>query len=154
MEPTLAGFIAFIRQDMDIDTTVLPDGSAAIETAYRLSCHTVSTLVRIADRFLYARAIYNLGGDFLINIAPDQSDSPTFGQPPLKFFANARREFNTLGWVGGVISSASDNSTSESMVVPKALENLTISDLQRLKTPYGRAYLEIAQQGGTLWGLS
>ena len=40
------------------------------------------------------------------------------------------------------------------MTVPKAFDELTIGNLQNLKTPWGRVYLGIAQSYGTLWGLS
>jgi hypothetical protein len=56
--------------------------------------------------------------------------------------------------VAGVIGSSADETTSESLVVPEAMKNLTLQNLQNLKTPYGRQYLYFAQAFGTNWGLS
>jgi hypothetical protein len=41
-----------------------------------------------------------------------------------------------------------------SLNVPKNLQDLTIMDLGLLKTPWGQAYLAIAEQFGTIWGLT
>lgn len=70
------------------------------------------------------------------------------------YFQALRKSWNISGFVPGVISASSDESTSESLVVPEAFKNLMLSDLQNLKTPYGRQYLEFAQMTGTLWGVS
>lgn len=70
------------------------------------------------------------------------------------YFSSARVKFNLTGFVAGVISSSSDVSTSESILNPDFMTGLTMGNLQNLKTPYGRAYLAIAQDYGTLWGVS
>jgi hypothetical protein len=82
----------------------------------------------------------------LINFATDQS-----GQT---FFATARTNYGINSFVAGVIGSSADETTSESLVVPEAMKNLTLQNLQNLKTPYGRQYLYFAQAFGTNWGLS
>jgi hypothetical protein len=40
------------------------------------------------------------------------------------------------------------------MLNPEVMNNLTFADLQTLKTPWGRIYLGIAQDVGTLWGVT
>ena len=70
------------------------------------------------------------------------------------FFSSARKQFGINSFVGGTISSSADVSTSESLNVPEQLKGLTLANLQNLKTPFGRRYLEIAGQYGNLWGIS
>jgi len=38
--------------------------------------------------------------------------------------------------------------------VPDFFKDLSLADLQMLQDPWGRRYLMIAQQFGSLWGLS
>ena len=95
----------------------------------------------------YAMAVYNLAGDRLVNFAQDQ-----VGQT---FFQTMRTNLGLNSFVGGVISATADNGTSQSMVVPEAMETLTFSDLSTLKTPWGRQYLGMAQDyGAGPWGIS
>lgn len=151
--PTLAGFIAWIRAIMRVDTSLLPDDSPYIPFALNVSMNTVNIGLCRVPNFnralpsIYELAVYNLGGDRLANYAPDQSGKT--------FFADLRASLNLLSFVGGVIQSTSDVSTSESMVVPDAFKNLTIGDLSNLKTPWGAAYLAFAQDyGPSVWGLT
>lgn len=158
MNPTLAGFLVFIRSVMGINTTVLPDNSAAITYAYNVALMTVNPQLGLGLCptppglwNIYAIAVYNLAGDLLINYAPDQEGQTYFatlrGPPPAGY--------GIYNFVAGVIESAHDETTGDSVAVPDSLKALTLSDLQRLKTPWGRRYLEIAQDfGPNLWGLS
>jgi hypothetical protein len=70
------------------------------------------------------------------------------------FFSVARKQFGINSFVGGTIESSEDVATSESLNVPEQLKGLTLANLQQLKTPFGRRYLQIAGQYGTIWGLS
>jgi hypothetical protein len=144
--PTLAGFLVFVRDQMGIPVSALPDGSQALVWAYEVSLDTVSLKILHASPRLYLVAVYNLAGDTLMNIAPDVTGST--------FFSSYRAEKKLGNFVPGLIQSSSDEGTSESLMIPEALKNLTLSDLQNLKTPWGQAYLAIAQRAGTLWGLS
>jgi hypothetical protein len=144
--PTLAGFLVFVRTQMGITTTQLPDNSPSIPFAYDVAVSIVNSALAQAAGPIYMLAVYNLGGSNLINFAQD----PT-GQT---FFADVRTKYNIFGFVSGVISSAGDEGTSESMVVQKAAEDFTLADLQYLKDPWGRQYLAFAQRYGTLWGIS
>ena len=152
MNPTLAGFIWFIQNVMGITTANLPTTAPVIAFAYNLAVNTVNiSLANVPNNdptqpTIYATAVYNLAGDMLINFAQDT--------PPSTFFADMRASFGCNSFVSGVINSTSDEGTSESMTVPEAFTQLTISQLQNLKTPYGRIYLGIAQSYGSLWGLS
>ena len=93
------------------------------------------------------QAVYNLGVDIIYNVAQDQ-----VGQT---FFAAARKTWNIYGFVSGVISNANDEGTGASLVVPDSLSQLSLADLQNLRTPWGRAYLAIAQKWGPdLFGIT
>ena len=154
---TIAEFLNFIRNVMGISTTNLPDNSPAIPIALAIaedltnpalkaiqspSCSTLG----YTGPSIYELAVYNLGGDNLINFAQDV--------PGGTFFQQARQSYGINAFVAGVISSTSDNGTGESMLVPDALKGLTLQNLQQLKTPYGRQWLYFSQAYGTLWGLS
>lgn len=72
-----------------------------------------------------------------------------------QFFTMARRGYKINSFAPGIVSSANDLSTGVGLVVPDFMRNLTLQNLQLVKTPFGRAYLEIAQQyGPTAWGLA
>ena len=144
--PTQAGFLAFVRNEMQITTAQLPDNSPAIAVAYGVAVDIVSEWLVGLGVYPYMLAVYNLAGDRLINYAPDQT-----GQT---FFADLRASLGLNSFTAGVIQSSNDESTGESMLVPDAFKNLTLMDLQNLKTPYGRTYLQFAQSTGTLWGLT
>lgn len=144
--PNLTDFLTFIRVNMGITTAQLPDASPVITDAFNFAQSWVLSNIQQCDANLYNLAFYNLGGDYILNWAPDQTG--------LTFFADARKAYGLNSFQAGVIQSSSDESTSESMVVQDAAKNFTIADLQQLKTPYGRWYLMIAQQYGGIWGLS
>lgn len=146
--PTEAEYLnVFLRTSVGITTDALPDDNIAIGISYALAIETVNRYFKAVSPPLYVWAVYNLAAALLFNFALDT--------PPSTFFADARTKFNINGFVAGVISSASDNGTSAGTVVPASLSQLTIADLQLLKTPWGREYLSIAQKWGPdLFGLS
>lgn len=153
MEPTLAGFLIFVRDVMSIPRTALPDNSPVIGMAYNVAKTIVNETLQVvgsanpAYPTIYALAVYNLAGDALVNYAHDVNGSD--------YFAKLRASLNLAGFVPGVISSSSDESTSQSLVTPEAMNNLTFANLQQLKTPWGRTYLSFAQSyGPTVWGIS
>lgn len=153
--PSLAGFIAFVRQQMGVSTAVLPDASMYLPWSYYQALSLVNRQIRIIP-IQYLVAVYNLGGATLLNIAQDIPDAtPVAGsKPPQAFFAYTRTRLNLNSFVTGIISSTSDEGTSESLVVPDQLKTLTIADLQLAKTPWGQTYLGIAQSVGSDWGIT
>ena len=149
--PTLAGFTAWIYSDMGISTTSLPTTSPAIGYAYNVALAIVGQLWSCINPLIYTLMVYNLGGDNLINFAPDS----LLGTPPDKFFSTYRAANNITDFCAGVVNSAGDQGTSGSLTVGKGLQNLTLSNLQNLKTPWGRTYLAFAQRSGmNPWGVS
>ena len=143
---------------MGISTIVLPDNSPYIPMALAVALEIVNQLLNCASPLMYTLAVYNLGGDNIINYAQDLPDAaviPGSGTPGLPFFAWTRKQWDVNGFVSGVISGAHDEATGTTLVVQEAAKNFTLSDLQNLKTPYGRQYLAIAQRyGPTIVGVT
>lgn len=157
--PTLAGFLAFIRGNMAINTTVLPDNAPVIPLAFQIAMDLVNCDLNTASPDIYTLAVYNLGGDNIINFAPDVQPPVPYSDPAnkdqLSFFAFLRWKWKLLDFNSGVVQSTGDEGTNVSLVVQEAAKNFTLSDIQNLKTPWGRNYLQIAQKyGADIWGLS
>jgi hypothetical protein len=146
MNPTLADFQLFIRNIMGVPTSALPDTSPVITDAFNYALEIVLPVIQTVSPTLYNQAVYNLGGDYLLNWAPDQTGS--------SYFANLRKTMNLNSFTAGVIQASADSSTSESKLTPEFMKELTLANLQQLKTPYGRWYIQIAQAYGTNWGLT
>lgn len=159
--PTVAGFQTFLTNVVQVPTAALPSDSQIITYAFDFALATVNLQLSVAwsppgSWSPFQLAVYNLGADLLINWAQDPSDEPAIYGPDKnqQYFISLRDSFGTSEFVAGVIQSSNDVSTGQSFVVPKQFEGLTISQLTNLKSPYGRTYLGIAQDVGTLWGLS
>lgn len=145
--PTLAGFNSFLQSPVGLTGQALTDAQAVSETAFCMAMETVNTFICAAAPMLYVQAVYNLAADIVFNIALDTA--------PSTYFQTARQTWNIFGFVAGVVNAAGDNGTSDSLTVPESLGQLTLADLQNLKTPYGRAYLAIAQKWGPdLFGIT
>lgn len=160
-QPTLAGFILFIRGVMGITAGNLPDNSPVIPMALSVALSIVNPALACAGYApgisgtvpvsIYTLAVYNLAGDNVINYAPDPTMPPGTS---VTYFTDLRTSFNINAFVSGVIQSSYDETTGNTMVVQKAAENFTLGDLQNLKTPWGRTYLAFAQRYGSLVGSS
>ena len=155
--PSLANFIPFFYQTTGIPDTVIPESSVWFGYAYDTAINTVNPQIGAVPGPFYSQAVYYFGCDWMINWAPDPVPPvlfPTGNRKQLGYMAFLRAKWNLTGFTPGVVQSTADESTSESLVVPEQLKMLTIDQLGNLKTPYGRAYLGIAQKAGVLWGLS
>lgn len=149
--PSLNGYITWIREIMEVPKMVLPDTSPYIEMSYDISLEIVNRYLDIASPNIYTIAVYNLGGDYLVNIAQDNASL----QPPNNtYWTDLRNTLQVNNFVPGFINSAADQGTSAATKILSAFDNLTIGDLQALKTPWGRVYLGIAQSVGSMWGLT
>lgn len=147
----LNDFIYFIQNIAVVPPTALPAASSLstdpnINTAFNVAMDTVDCLINQHSPTYYNLAVYNFAMDYLINWMPDQ--------PCQTFFTDLRTKWNITGFVGGVVSSTSDNGSSVSVEVPPMLKDLSMFDLQLLKTPFGRAYMSIAGKFGDVWGLT
>lgn len=155
--PTLAGFWSFIRNGMGISALYLPDDSVWPGYAFNVAIALVNPQVQQAPGMavMYSVMVYNLAADLLINWAQDVPDVYVPGtDPPIGYFANLRKEFGCFNFTAGVVSASNDEGSGVSLEVVEGLKNLTVTQLQNLKTPYGRTYLGYAQSTGSLWGLT
>lgn len=162
--PTLAGFVAFIENAMQIPTKALATNPPSVWISYALAnaMAIVNPSLRIVGipandaagvslstgwDTIYTEAVYNLAADNLINYAPDP--------PGVSYFKRLRKKLNINGFVSGVVQSSGDEATSVSLVVQDAAKAFTLANLQNLKTPYGRRYLSLAQSyGPSTWGIT
>lgn len=142
MTTSLSGFIEFIRTDMKLTAEQVPDDSPSFSLAYGGAVEWVNSDIACVMPNLYTVAVYNLGASFLVNYGTES------------VFAEFRKIYGLNDFTAGVITGASDNATSSQRLVPDFFKNLSLADLQMLKDPYGRRYLMIAEQFGSLWGLS
>lgn len=158
MTVSLAGFQIFIQTTMGISSTVLAPTDPQVNFAYDYAIYVVPDILQQippggqtsgAISSLYDVAVYNLGGHTLIEFGVDNpsSSNPTF-------FQTLQNKFDLNGFNAGMIVSASDETTSDSFQMAKWVENLTIDQLQLLKTPWGRLALSLIQRGSTGWGIS
>lgn len=117
-----------------------------ITTTFGVAMDTVNDAIAL-EAELYSFAVYNLATDRLVNWAPDIT-----GQT---YFKDLRRDMKIERPALGVASSGSDQGTSGTVLNPEFMKQLTLADLQVLRTPWGREYIGIAQSwGSTLWGVS
>lgn len=142
MTISLSGFIAFVRTDMGLTPEQVPDDSPSLALSYGGAEELVNQEISMVMPNQYAVAVYNLAASLLINYGTES------------VFSVLREKLNLNNLHVGVISSASDNGTSTNRLVPDFFKELSMADLQMLQDPWGRRYLMIAQQFGSLWGLS
>lgn len=152
-DPTLAGFQNFVYNVMKIPALALATDDPTIQWAYDSSLATVNMALRAVCSpqppntwSVYARAVYNLGGSNLVNYAQDE--------PGRTFWTDLRASLQISKFQAGVVSSSGDGGTSVSLLNPEFMREFTLGNLQQIKDPWGRAYLIIAQDYGTLWGIS
>jgi hypothetical protein len=142
---TRGGYLTFLRAQ-GITATYLPDNSPDVDSSLALAVEIVYTGINDVSPMLYDNAVYNLATSNLIEFATDQT-----GQT---FFADLRTKYKINSFVAGLVSASGDESTSQTLTVPDWMKNISLADLQYLKTPWGRQYMSIAQRTGTLWGKS
>lgn len=136
-------YTLFVSGVMDIDPLYLPPDSPFI--GYALD-RAIGLVISVIGGIDYTLAVYNCAGHIQYQITPDQVGRD--------YFRVKRQEFGLLKPSFGVVQSTSDQSTSASLAVPDALQQLTIGDLGFMKTPWGREYLSYQQDFGGIWGLS
>jgi hypothetical protein len=163
--PTLDGFLWFLRNIVGIPSLYLPDDAPIIPWAYQIALDTVLWRFKYvptcpSDMLIYTTMVYNLATHNLIMWAPDVQPPP---DPPFKidangnpigFFQYLRSQYGLGTAVAGMVQSTFDQGTGTTLMIPKALQDLTLSQLQLLKTPWGAAYLGYAQGWNRPWGLT
>lgn len=72
-----------------------------------------------------------------------------------QYFTRLRSTLKLGAFAPGMVASTSDLSTSVGLLNPDFMRGLTLENLQLLKTPWGKAYLSLAQSyGSNLWGMT
>lgn len=146
--PNLGGFQWFITNIMEVTTTQLPMSAPVIEFCFNLAKGIVWNPGFGLPGDIYATMVYNLAGNYLIYYAQDQPDDTA------KTWSTLRHDLSINSFTGGLVNSASDQGTSDGLMLPQQLSRLTLANLAMLKTPYGQRYLELAQSLGNVWGIS
>lgn len=144
--PNVTDLSTFLQTIVGIPTSALPANSPYIQWALSYSEEMTLLVLNVIGQDYYCFAVYLLAASFLLNWCPDQS-----GQT---YFQALRQQWNLTGFVGGTVQATADQGTSESLLAPDFLKGLTLGQLQALKDPYGRQWLSMQQQFGTLWGIS
>jgi hypothetical protein len=108
---------------------------------------------RIASS-VYAIAVYNLAGHILVETAMDNPDAEPPPDNAPTFWADLRKSLGVGAAVYGIVQSSSDQGTSSSLMIPDVIKNMSLMDLDLMTSPWGRRYLQIAGQWGTIWGIS
>jgi hypothetical protein len=154
--PNLIDYTTFVYNapqtptGVPIPMTALPSDSPWLGYSFDVAKQIVYRLLDCISPLIYTLAVYNLALDRLISFSPDQ--------PGQSYFSTLRGAapggYGVSQFTAGVVTAASDVSTSTTLTAPDFMKNLTLMDLSMLKTPFGLFYLQIAQQTGPLWGLS
>ncbi len=150
-DPTFAGFQVFVSDVMGVPPESMPDVTVlqyAYDQAYNLTYWGLMGVPSApTSPSIFAMAVYNLGAHFLVEIAQDT--------PPSTYWQDLRAKFGLNSLQLGITNAAHDQGTGEGMVIPPYILNgLTLASMEFLKTPWGRAYLMIAGQWGTIWGIT
>ena len=118
-----------------------------VYTSFTVAMAIVNDALAQATPATYVLAVYNLAMDRLVRFAPDQQNQT--------YFSGLRTQFNLVSTSVGAVASASDQGTSASIANPEWMRQMTMRDIQTLRTPWGREYMGFAQAWGPfVWGLS
>lgn len=157
--PTLAEFQAFLANALQVPAGVLSLSAAWVGYAFNIAMWTVNPLIAQwsgpsppTGWGIYQIAVYNLGADQLINMAQDTPGALPNGTGG--YWEAQRAAFKIASFQAGVVNTAGDQGTSDSLTVPEVYQGLTTDQVQNLKTPWGRVYIGIASKVGSNWGLS
>ena len=139
---SIAGYIDFLRNTVQISSDDLPDTSADIPTSYNAARDYVPCQIIKYAPTIYDLTVYNLGMSFMVNWSN------------LPYFVKLRSDLKLNNFTAGVVTAASDESTSTTLLTPDFFKNMGLMELQMLKDPWGRQALAFMQQLGDLWGLT
>jgi hypothetical protein len=144
--PNLTDFMNWVYAAMQIPVDALPLDSLWPTYAFNQAMALVPC-VPCVPAITYVLATYNCGGHLLIKIAIDQPDQT--------FFKCARDNMKFNDPEIGIVQSSSDNGSSNSFAIGSGMQNMTLSDLNFYRSPWGREYLSYIQDlGPSIWGLS
>lgn len=144
-KPTREGYIAFLRNYAGVPETALPDDSEIITYVLCSARDFLKTGMGLErSPIVYTRTLYNMATSLLLNYAEDQ--------PGQKFFQQLRDHYKLNELHTGIITSAADQGTSGTVKISKAMEGLSLADLQLLQDPFGRKVAAVLMELGPIWG--
>ncbi len=121
--------------------------AAALNKAIDITINSTGGASLTGELTSYVRACYNIGFHTLLIIAQDVTGST--------FFQTQRTAFNLNQFRPGVMLASGDQGTSQTFIVPKFFQEITMEGLDATKTPWGRSWIAYEQQYGyTVWGMS
>jgi hypothetical protein len=142
--PNIADFTTFaIGEGVpsgDLPTTGIQWAQWALNMALDQTLGDEMGSVSSAYPQAYVLAVYNCAMHNLVKIGQDVS--------PLTYFTDTREAFKLSSFLGGVVLASGDETTSQTLAVPESLKQMTLRDLDYVKTPWGRQYLEFSQMYG------
>lgn len=143
-QPNLTDFYTFVT-NQGVPSSDLPSTSEYLAWALNYAIEVALPGPQIGAGLAgyagsYVMATYNLGLHQLLKVAQDVSGN---------FFATVRQTYGLTSPKVGVVMASEDQGTSQTLVVPEFFSRLTLSDLDLMKTPYGREYLGYAQMYGS-----
>jgi hypothetical protein len=144
--PTLAGFEAYCRTPVGIPTSAMPVNDPGFAIWFAIALEWVPLGLNCIGQTTYTYTVYNWGVSVLLQFQQDQANQT--------FFADKRAAFGVYNLVPGAVSATADEATSTTLTLGKAMSNLSLEDLQRVKDPYGRQAIAVLMEFGPLWGLS
>lgn len=156
--PNLPDYIDFVHNTMMISPLIIPSTSPYLGYSLNQALGIVinvpawcgpswGSLPGYSGDIGYILAVYNCAGHIQITITPDQ--------PMRTDLEKLRKQFKLLDPYNGVVESSSDQGTAESLAIPDSLRNLSLIDLDMIRTPYGRTALAWNQNFGSgVFGLS
>ena len=143
------------------------DQPGAVFTGYiagnNLSVVSVSSGVLSAKQILVGNGILPatniIGGSALAwEVNPEQNygsvSTPFTITSVFGYFTGLREIWKINKFVGGVVQTSSDESSSTTLNTSEVMARLTFANLNYLKTPYGQNYLNIANDVGQEFGIS
>jgi hypothetical protein len=148
--PSLADYTLFVYDVAGVSPAYLPSSSPFLQYALNRALNIVLNIPSGLSGLEYTLAVYNCAFHIQLKITPDQ----VVNGVAYTYFLAKRQEFQLLQPVVGLVASSSDEGTSVTNAVPDALAQLTVTDLDFMKTHWGRDYLSFAQDFGGIWGLS
>lgn len=143
--PTQAGYLDFLRNVVGIAAEALPNDSPYVSMTYGASVELVLHLLQRMPS-TYTIAVYNLATHFLVSQCPDQEGQTIFN--------DLRVKFGLMNFTPGLIQASNDETTGQSWMIPDIFKKSNLRELDLMKTPWGRTYMEIAQIGFPMWGIS
>lgn len=149
--PNLTDYTAWLQNVVGINVAYLPSSSPFIGYAFNRAINITLNVPTQLSGLEYTLAVYNCATHIQLKITPDQIVNGV----SFDYFLKKRAEFTLLNPVVGLVATSSDEGTSVTNAVPDALAQLTLMDLDFMRTPWGREYLAFSQDyGPNVWGLS